>query len=127
MKSITKKRSIISYINLKEEHQELFEEIYSEGFAHAIQKIVKPNGDKIFVVPMETDDAIFMVKVDVKIDEKLSDEEFDKQVFGSSKSSSQTNYDDDDDDDDDEDDSSEGFTLIHGDYAGADEEDDEEE
>jgi len=76
-----KKKAIISYQNLSEELLELFKERYPHGYSEYITKITKPNNDVIFVVPLETDDANYMVKVDVKIDNKLTEEDFDKILF----------------------------------------------
>ena len=85
-----KKKLIVSYKNLTDEQLELFKECYPEGHKDFLQKFVKPNGEPIFVVPLETDDASYMVKFDVKIDSTLLDDELDKGLYG------------DDDKDDDE-------------------------
>ena len=77
-KGIQKKRSIISYQNLPQEAINLFEEKYGDGYADYAQKIMKPDGEPLYVVPLETDDAVYMVKVDVVIDSKFTEEEFDK-------------------------------------------------
>lgn len=76
-----KKRVIISYQNLSEELVEIFKEKYPHGYSEYITKITKPNNDVIFVVPIETEDATYLVKVDVKIDNKLTEEDFDKILF----------------------------------------------
>lgn len=76
-----KKKVIVSYNNLSEELLEIFKEKYPHGYSEYITKITKPNNDVIFVVPIETDDATYLVKVDVKIDNKLTEEEFDKILF----------------------------------------------
>lgn len=115
MKLQTKKRSIISYQNLNEEVKNLFHETYSEGYSYAIQKITKPSGDIIFVVPFETEESIFMVKVDVKIDAKLSDEEFDKEILAATKSSKEPEFEEEEEEESPSH-SKDKFTLIHGDY-----------
>ena len=78
-----KKKLIVSYKNLSEELLELFKEAYPEGYKDYIQKTIKPNGDPIFVVPLETDDTTYMIKIEVKIDSALAaDEEMDKDFYG---------------------------------------------
>lgn len=123
-----KKKHIISYQNLSDDLQELFHEEYEEGYTDYIQRISKPDGSPLFVVPLETDDSYYLVKIEVKVDEKLSEEELDKQLFAGQK-------DDEDDTGDDTFDDTEGatkggapFELKHGEYADVDlTEDDKDE
>ena len=113
MKAQNKKHLIKSYDKLPQEARDAFDEKYGEGYAEAAQKITKPDGSILYVVPLETDDAVYMVKVDLVIDTNFSEEEFEKEAFGLSKA--------------DEDivggESEEGengkekFVLIHGDYS----------
>lgn len=77
-----KKKLIISYKNLSDEVRELFKECYPDGYADYLQKTIKPNGEPIFVVPLETEDTSYMVKFDVKIDSGLVDEDLDKDLYG---------------------------------------------
>lgn len=77
-----KKKLIISYKNLPEEIRELFKETYPEGYKDYLQKTIKPNGEPIFVVPLETDDTSYMVKFDVVFDTGLVEEELDKDIYG---------------------------------------------
>jgi hypothetical protein len=76
-----KKKLIISYKNLSEELRELFKEAYPDGYKDYLQKTIKPNGDPIFVVPLETDDTSYMIKFDVKIDTGLVEEDLDKDLY----------------------------------------------
>ncbi len=76
-----KKKVIISYHNLPLEALEAFKEKYPYGYSDYITKITKPNKDVIYVVPLDTDDAAFLVKVNVKVDNKMSEEDFDKLLF----------------------------------------------
>lgn len=46
-----------------------------------MQKIIKPDGTPIFVVPLETEDTSYMVKFEVRIDSHLAEEELDKELF----------------------------------------------
>lgn len=77
-----KKKLIISYKNLPEDIRELFKETYPEGYKEYLQKTIKPNGEPIFVVPLETDDTSYMVKFDVVIDTGLVEEDLDKDLYG---------------------------------------------
>ena len=71
-----KKNLIVSYKNLPEELKALFKECYPD-----LQRFEKPNGEIIFVVPMETDDTMYMVKFDVKIDTSYTDDDMDKDYY----------------------------------------------
>lgn len=77
-----KKKLIISYKNLSEEVRELFKEAYPEGYKDYLQKTIKPNGEPIFVVPLETEDTSYMVKFDVVFDTGLVEEDLDKDLYG---------------------------------------------
>lgn len=76
-----KKKLMISYDNLSDELKELFKETYPEGHKEHMQKIVKPDGTPIFVVPMETEDTSYMVKFEARIDSHFAEEELDKELF----------------------------------------------
>ncbi len=78
---MNRRKVIISYHNLAPEALEAFKEKYPYGYSDYITKITKPNNDVIYVVPLDTEDAAFLVKVDVKVDNKMSEEEFDKLLF----------------------------------------------
>ena len=79
-----KKNLIVSYKNLPDDVKELFKEAYPEGYSNYITRFVKPNGEPIFVVPLETPDAAYMVKFDVKID--TLGEDLDKALFDDDES-----------------------------------------
>ncbi len=74
-----KKNLIVSYKGLSDDLKELFKEAYPDGHTNHLQKIIKPNGEPIFVVPLETDDTAYMIKFEVKID-TLGDD-LDKALF----------------------------------------------
>ncbi len=76
-----KKNLIVSYKNLSEELKRLFKEAYPEGYSDYLQRFDKPNGDTIFVVPMETEDTVYMIKFDVKIDTTITDADDDKDFY----------------------------------------------
>lgn len=76
-----KKNLIISYKSLTEELLQLFQERYPEGYKDYLQRFDKPNGETIFVVPLETDDSVYMIKFDVKIDTAFDDDDGEKDYF----------------------------------------------
>ncbi len=69
----TKKRLVTSYNNLTTEQQEAVKTLYPRGFAEVMTRIDKPNGDFFYVVPYETDEVSYLVKIDVKIDDSTDD------------------------------------------------------
>ncbi len=125
--SNSKKRLIISYEKLMEELKEMFKEVYAEGYTSHIQKIEKPNGETIFVVPLETEDSVYMVKMDVRVDSKFSEEELDKEIFALPKDGDEFTPELEENSEDEKD--HKEFELKHGDYEenDNDEEDDEED
>lgn len=76
-----KKRVVISYSNLTPELMEALKEHYPLGYTDYMIRIDKPNGDFFYGVRLETEDASYLVKVNVKIDNK-SEEELDKDIYG---------------------------------------------
>ena len=76
-----KKNLIISYKNLSDELREILKETYPEGYRDHIQRFEKPNGDTIFVVPLETPDTMYMVKFDVVIDSAYEEDDGSKDYF----------------------------------------------
>lgn len=109
---------IVSYKNLSDELREMFKEKYPEGYSDYLQRYDKPNGDSIFVVPMETEDTVYMIKFDVKIDTALADDDVEKDIFDEAVEKAE------DDmaplqealDKEDEDSSHTERTIRHGDY-----------
>lgn len=80
---IRKKNLIVSYKNLTPELLELLKQTYPEGYKDYIQRFEKPNGETIFVVPIETEDTCYMVKMEVKMDSAMAAEaELDKEIYG---------------------------------------------
>ncbi len=50
------------------------------GFTEAMMRIDKPNGDFFYAVSFATEEIDYLVKIDVKIDNKSTDD--DKDIFG---------------------------------------------
>jgi hypothetical protein len=60
---ISKKRVIKSLENLSEDLRELLREQYPNGYESSITRITNAKKEPIFVFPLETDDATYLVKV----------------------------------------------------------------
>ena len=106
-----KRRSVVSYANLSPELLGIIKEQYPRGYADymdEIMKISKPDGTFFHAIKIETSDAIYLVKVDVKIDDYA---EVEKDIFGDNSVSGGG---DDDDGFPDNDDATEGFVGEEG-------------
>lgn len=71
-KTPPKKRSVISYANMFPELLEIFTKKYPKGYADYmgdVFKVDKPDGTFFYAVSIEIPDAIYLVKVDVKVDD----------------------------------------------------------
>lgn len=67
-----KKRRIVSYENMSGELAEAFAEKYPKGFNDYLPdltKYTKPDGTPFYAVMLEAPDAIYLVKIKVKIDD----------------------------------------------------------
>ena len=69
----TKKRLVTSFNNLTTEQQDEVKALYPRGYAEVMTRIDKPNGDFFYVVPYETDEVSYLVKIDGKIDDSTDD------------------------------------------------------
>lgn len=79
--NIKKKRLVANFHNLTAEQQEAVKNLYPHGFTEFMTRIDKPNGDFFYVVPYETDDTSYLVKIDVKIDDS-ADEAVEDDFYG---------------------------------------------
>jgi hypothetical protein len=75
-----KRKLVVSYKNASEEVLEAIKKKYPLGYNDYVIKVTKPNNDFFYAVTVDTEDASYLVKVDVKID-NLTEEEFEKE-FG---------------------------------------------
>ena len=73
---VSKKRVIKSLDTLSEDLKELIKRQYPNGYESNITRIVSPKKEPLFVFPLETDDATYLVKVPVT---KNSDGEYDME------------------------------------------------
>src|SRR5690349_5344722 len=62
---VSKKRVIKSLDTLGEDLKELIKRQYPNGYESNIQRIMSPKKEPLFVFPLETDDATYLVKVPV--------------------------------------------------------------
>lgn len=81
-----KKHIVTSLHNLPAEVQEAVRAKYPLGFTEAMMRIDKPNGDFFYAVPFETDEIAYLVKIDVKIDDKSPEDDekdyYDDEIKG---------------------------------------------
>ena len=73
---VSKKRVIKSQDTLSEDLKELIKRQYPNGYESNITRIVSPKKEPLFVFPLETDDATYLVKVPVT---KNSDGDYDME------------------------------------------------
>lgn len=61
--AVSKKRVIKSLENLSEDLRELLRDQYPNGYESSITRITNAKKEPIFVFPLETDDATYLIKV----------------------------------------------------------------
>lgn len=98
-----KKRVVASFHNLSPELQDALKRAYPHGFGESMMRIDKPDGSFFYTVPFETDQINYLVKIDVKVDDR-SEEDDEKDYYddidGSDGMREDNNSDGDDDSDD---------------------------
>ena len=72
-----KKKRIVSLENLEPKIIELFNKKYAGGYAGFVQNIPSPKGEMLHVVPLETPDSYFLVKVKINVKKVKEDEDED--------------------------------------------------
>lgn len=100
MTNNTKKRIVTSIHNLTPEQLEEVKALYPRGFSEVMSRIDKPNGDFFYVVPYETEDTSYLLKIDVKIDDSadsVEDDDFynDEEIAGADEIQDEAVADDD--------------------------------
>ncbi|MFI3277979.1 MAG: hypothetical protein SNH13_02465 [Rikenellaceae bacterium] len=97
-----KRRLVTSYNNLPADLQAALKEKYPLGFSDEMMRIDKPNGDFFYAVSLSTEEADYLVKIDVKIDAKIDGKgDDDKDLFGDEMKDGDESLGDADDEDDD--------------------------
>ena len=72
--AVSKKRVIKSLENLSEDLRDLMRDQYPNGYEGSISRITNAKKEPIFVFPLETQDAVYLIKVPAT---KNSDGEYD--------------------------------------------------
>lgn len=81
-----KKRAVVSYANMSAELAAAFKEKYPKGYSDYMGdlfKVDKPDGSFFYAVSIEIPEAIYLVKIDVKIDDY---EDAENDLFGDDSS-----------------------------------------
>ena len=76
-----KRRVVVSYKNLSAELREEVRKKYPFGHTDHMIRIDKGPGDFFYAIVLETEDTSYLIKVDVKVDDQVEEEE-DKDFFG---------------------------------------------
>ena len=79
---LNKKRLVVSYANMSPELAAAFKEKYPRGYQDYmgdIFKVDKPNGTSFYAISLEIPEAIYLIKIDVKVDDY---DEVEKDIFG---------------------------------------------
>ncbi|MEQ9425093.1 MAG: hypothetical protein RJQ09_11785 [Cyclobacteriaceae bacterium] len=100
-----KRRIIKSYEKLEPEIKKEFDDLYDDGFGEKVFRLTNARNENFFVAPIETEDAIFLVKVELKKpedddeneDDSYDDEDTEDRQPSKSKDDSEDSYEDDHD------------------------------
>lgn len=79
---VQKKRAVVSYANMSAELAAAFKEKYPRGYSDYMGdlfKVDKPDGSFFYAVSVEIPEAIYLVKIDVKIDDY---DDAENELFG---------------------------------------------
>ncbi len=76
----SKKRVVVSYKNLSPELQEEIKKQYPNGYTDSMLRVDKGPGDFFYAIMLETEEVSYLVKVDVKVDDQVEDED-DKDYY----------------------------------------------
>ncbi len=79
-----KKRLVVSYANMSAELMNAFKEKYPKGYADYMSdliKVPKPDGSFFYAVSLEIPEAIYLIKIDVRVDDY---EDVEKGLFNDS-------------------------------------------
>lgn len=83
---MNKKKLVISYKNLSPEILALVKKKYPFGYQDHVIKVTKPNNEFFYAITLDTEDASYLIKVNVKIDTKPKDDDDEKGFFSDSDS-----------------------------------------
>jgi hypothetical protein len=89
-KKANKKRLVVSYANMSQTLAAAFKEKYPKGYSDYmgdIFKVDKPDGSFFYAVSLEIPDAIYLVKIEVKVDDY---DDVENGIFGDGASDDDT-------------------------------------
>lgn len=69
-----KKRIVTSYKNLSDEIKALVNIKYPNGYQDSMIRIDKGPSDFFYAIMLETEETSYLIKVDVKVDDKIDDD-----------------------------------------------------
>lgn len=90
-KPTNKKRVVTSYKNLAPEILEEVKKKYPNGWNDYVMRIEKGPGDFFYAITLDTVDVSYLIKVDVKIDNRKDDDD-DKDIFDDDSDSSTDDF-----------------------------------
>lgn len=76
----SKKRVVVSYKNLSPELQEEIKKQHPNGYTDSMLRVDKGLGNFFYAIMLETEEVSYLVKVDVKVDDQVEDED-DKDYY----------------------------------------------
>ncbi|HOP03743.1 MAG TPA: hypothetical protein PL017_04120 [Tenuifilaceae bacterium] len=79
-----KRKLVVNYKNLTPELIDLVKQKYPNGFLNHVIKVTKPNSEFFHAITLDTEDASYLIKVNVKIDTKPKDDDDEKGFFSDS-------------------------------------------
>ncbi|MCO5230490.1 MAG: hypothetical protein M9958_04960 [Chitinophagales bacterium] len=106
---MTKRKVIVDYKNVPDEVLQKLAEKYPHGYNKAIIKFQNAKGETVSVVPIETDDTSYLVKVSTQLQKMVNDvdvDDFDDLPIDNEPSGKNAFGDDEFDSNDDDDDGS---------------------
>ncbi len=99
-----KKKLVVNFKNLTPELLALVKKKYPNGYNDHVIKVTKPNNEFFYAITLDTEEASYLIKVNVKIDTKPKDDDDEKGFFSDSDSIGTDNDTFPDDIEDDQDD-----------------------
>ncbi len=89
-------RKVIRFEDLPHDALEAVRKKYPEGWKDFIRKVTKPNGEFFYAFNIDTDNASYLVKVNVKVDSKSDIEKLNQSIIEKdSEKDTETDSDDD--------------------------------
>jgi len=109
------KNVITSYSKIDDNLKRELIKKYPDGFSNYLKRYPKPNGEFFLAVPLDVEDMHYLIKVEVKVDNLITDDDFDKHFGDISEVSDKAIGDVEIPDDDEEEDNDESLDNDDGD------------